>query len=170
MNVKQGVCLMVCGCMLSGCITTSSNALYRGEGTVRSVEEIKHRDYTPDKATHQGAKLGGTAGGVAGVVTGASVGAVAGMFSGCIEGVAVGALVGSVALGAVGAGAGAFLGGTSGYAVDVAKHHAPVCLLEIKPLHSPEVLYVRQTSACLPVGTKVRIFEKNDQVFIKKYA
>jgi outer membrane lipoprotein SlyB len=148
----------------TGCVTTYR----RGEGVVISEKKLNQMNLESGNKTVEGIKIGGTAGMVGGGVIGGAVGLIPGIMSGSSAGLvictAVGGVIGAGLLGLTGG----VLGGTVGYLGDLAVQNAPEYEFKIKQFNGSQILTIRQHSSVIPINTRVRILEKNGELFIKK--
>lgn len=164
---KLSTMLLVFMCSLSliGCATTTYD---RGEGVVLAAKKMKEHDLRPREGTKTGATVGGVTGAVGGAAAGGFLGLALCSFSTAGAPVIVAATLGGAAIGAVIVGSvGAAAGAGVGYVVDVNNRNAALYQFTVKPDNSEKTITITQYSSVIPVNARVRILEKDNNVFIK---
>ena len=159
---------------VSGCASNYQ----QGNGTVIAVKKMYDKDYKPHQISETGTQIGG----IAGAAGGASIGGILGLMAGVLgasSGLGSGMLVLSTIVGAgvggvIGGVAGCAVGGTVGYLADTVIPSSGMYQFEVKRNNDsslypdPKILTIIQYSKEIPVNTKVRIFDKNGSLFIRK--
>ncbi len=152
---------------LGGCATTN----YVGDGIVMQSTPLHHFDLKPGAHTKKGAIQGLTYGGIGGVLIGTGVGLViAAADVPTLGGFLVGGIVGAAAGAAYYGILGGIIGTSTGYISDVSHKNFPHYEMKVQSIPYAKVLTITQYSTQIPLNTRVRIFEKNGQFFVRKSA
>lgn len=154
-------------CMtLSGCATTN----HVGNGIVISEQQVEHHT----SHSYENTKLGATAGVASGAVT---IGMPTAFFTAALTSIgttnsvaiASAALAGAGIGGLIGGAIGLTIGAGLGYGIDTALAQENTYQFKVKPSDHSQALSITQHSRLIPLNSKVRIFEKQGQFFIRQY-
>ncbi len=150
---------------LIGCTTTH----YVADGVIKESYPLHHFDMKPGEHTKKSGISGLTYGAIGGVVVGGVIGATVGLASMSTPEVVV---IGGLVVGAAGAiyygVLGGLLGLTGGYVSDLAHKNYPHYELKAQTIPHAEIYTIKQYTTEIPLNTRVRIFEKNGEYFVRK--
>lgn len=148
---------------LNGCATTH----FVGDGIVKQTKPLHHLDIKPGEHTKNAAIKGLTYGGIGGGIFGSAVGMIIGSelsAPGIIVGGVVGGVVGAAYYGLLVAAVGTSLG----YLSDLAHKNYPHYEMKVQSVPYAQVWTVTQYTTEIPLNTKVRVFERNGKMFVRK--